>query len=331
MVSSQDGTRLGLTLTGLYRVLVPLSDPTTPDILSSVEFFRRPVLIKRTDDGQVEEAAGYSIASVFTPSEKRGKGYAGQMMRMLHQKIREGSPVPGEPSQPPKDNALSFLYSDVGRDFYAGLGDGDDAGWQVTGVRTTQWSANALASLSAEASSPATAVTSAELPLIAMIDQSVLERELESPNVSAPAFAVLPTPGTFQWICDRADHWEQTHGRPRHRIWGYTIGELGQPDFSFILFTYEGQKRYIKLTRMRIAPGKEQTHATELLKRVGQSAVNAGFDRVVGWQVAQTVLDALPEPAKGATAERNDSLSALKTYGIEGTMTWVANEGYAWC
>ena len=311
---------------------MPASDASTANILCAVETYRRPILIKRKDGDKAEEAAGYSIASVFTAPQNRGKGYAGQMMRILHQKIKDGRPIPGEPADSPMANALSFLYSDVGPDFYARHGpmDDDTPGWQVTGLRTTRFDALALAAF-LEGPVKAEALYGPALFLISMSDQRLLESELVSPDVAAPAFVVLPTPGTYQWIRDRADHWELAHGRRRHQVWGFSIGQMQSDDFSFVLFTYEGQKGYLRIVRMRIAPGQEHSHGPELLRRVGQVAVEKGFEKVVSWQVPQTILDAVPEAAKGDTADRTDSLSALKTYGGESNMNWMVNEGYAWC
>ena len=63
------------------------------------------------------------VASVFTPAQNRGKGYAGLMMRLLADKVREMTGNKG----------FSVLYSDVGPHFTPRM----EVGRRVT---PTNWS-----------------------------------------------------------------------------------------------------------------------------------------------------------------------------------------------
>jgi len=56
----------------------------------------------------LEEVPVIGVASVFTASKNRGKGYAGTMMQLLSKRIRE---ITG-------GRGFSVLYSDVGPEFY---------------------------------------------------------------------------------------------------------------------------------------------------------------------------------------------------------------------
>ena len=88
-----------------------------------------------------EEVFGYGIASVYTPPQNRGKGYARHMMSLLHWVLAPYSSLPPfqekwgslPPSVASCGNAsFSTLYSDIGPEFYRNCGpdEGSD-GWVV--------------------------------------------------------------------------------------------------------------------------------------------------------------------------------------------------------
>ncbi|TBU41719.1 hypothetical protein BD309DRAFT_964638 [Dichomitus squalens] len=148
-------------------VLAPRSDPTTIDFLCSCETFRRSALVSRQSGGSsapdVKEVTAYGVASVFTPAQKRGKGYARHMMRLLHWVLAPRSALsstfPEEWGVPPDEKILesagvgnaqfSVLYSDIGSDFYrsCGLDATSRNGWYVTGAKETSWHMNPEADL----------------------------------------------------------------------------------------------------------------------------------------------------------------------------------------
>lgn len=63
----------------------------------------------------------YSIGSVFTPEHHRKKGYASEMMRLLHDRFLAVDP----------GTKASFLHSDVGHDFYAKANTSQYLGWKT--------------------------------------------------------------------------------------------------------------------------------------------------------------------------------------------------------
>jgi hypothetical protein len=95
--------------------------------------------------------SSYAVASVYTPSRYRERGYAKHLMRLLHFVIADPSLLPPFPIEdwgvppviPPNANlpyrkaVASGLYSDVGSNFYRFCGPGmgpnatDKRGWNT--------------------------------------------------------------------------------------------------------------------------------------------------------------------------------------------------------
>ncbi|KAJ3392061.1 hypothetical protein HDU92_008659 [Lobulomyces angularis] len=88
-------------------VLIEHSKPF--EILSSCETYERSCSIS-TATGELVNGRCFSIASVFTPPNHRGKGFASEMMKLLFNILKN------------KGALASNLNSDVGRLFYAKFG-----------------------------------------------------------------------------------------------------------------------------------------------------------------------------------------------------------------
>ncbi|PIL27593.1 hypothetical protein GSI_10744 [Ganoderma sinense ZZ0214-1] len=111
---------------------------------------------------EVQEVTAYGVASVFTPSRNRKKGYARHMMRLLHWVLARRSALPPtfpkEWGTPPDQKMLqsagvanaqfSVLYSDIGSEFYrsSGLDALSHNGWCVAGSTETSWTFDTEAS-----------------------------------------------------------------------------------------------------------------------------------------------------------------------------------------
>jgi hypothetical protein len=85
-----------------------LIDSPSNEPLCGCETFNRKRAFVKSAGKPVAEVPVFGIASVFTPSKNRGKGYAGQMMRLLAARLREQTAGKG----------FSVLYSDIGPSFY---------------------------------------------------------------------------------------------------------------------------------------------------------------------------------------------------------------------
>jgi hypothetical protein len=117
-------------------VLVPRDDPTTTDILAHCDTYRRAGVV-RLPDGRQRDVVTYNVGLVFTPPQRRKKGYAKHMMRLMHYVVAPLGvlpPFPQEWGRLPEerfgDATFSTLYSDVGDAFYARCTKGLTApGW----------------------------------------------------------------------------------------------------------------------------------------------------------------------------------------------------------
>jgi len=108
---ARERTLASTTLTGNGGILSwVLVNPADPDkILSSCETIKKDALIsqpliKQDSPSTVRAVAAHGVGSVFTPSDQRGNGYAGVMLRLLAETLKRGNP-----------NGFNVLYSDIGK------------------------------------------------------------------------------------------------------------------------------------------------------------------------------------------------------------------------
>ncbi|KAK4049703.1 hypothetical protein OIV83_003978 [Microbotryomycetes sp. JL201] len=303
-------------------VLVPTDDPETKDILCSCETFRRPV-IWCPRAGVVKDAVAYSIASVFTPPHNRGKRYASHMMSTLHSKLRLDKQIVNDNIPSVSDNAskgqdavVSFLFSDVG-DFYASCGP---PGWHSQGLSTTVWQLDGYPA-DVSISSSLSAVKAQDFKRVADADARIVRDDVASKG-PYPAFAVVLTEGTLDWTTTRATEYARQNNLPEPQIWGFETGS------SLILFSYELKRQTVKVLRVRADCANV---LEQLLDGVAAVARELGANRIVAWQVDETLVQGLPSDKQGKTADRTDSLSALAEYAGEGEIAWRINEACFWC
>lgn len=128
---------------------MPRHDPLTTDLLAHCETFQRQSWIRK-GDSKAESATSYGIASVYTPSNHRGKGYARQLLQLIHYLIASPDLLPPfpeawgpKPDVGPKNAAFSVLYSGIGDKFYASCRQGEGStskdGWIRQPVTTRTW------------------------------------------------------------------------------------------------------------------------------------------------------------------------------------------------
>lgn len=92
--------------------------PDERPILSSCETFRKRALTN-DKDGTVTEGVVYGVASVFTPPNARGQGYAGKLMEELKEVLKSWQGRDGGDGQ---RVIGSILFSDIGKKYYARWG-----------------------------------------------------------------------------------------------------------------------------------------------------------------------------------------------------------------
>ncbi|KAI3644919.1 hypothetical protein MP228_011083 [Amoeboaphelidium protococcarum] len=90
-----------------YYVLIDDQDPG--QFLCHCEAYKRPARVYQSESEYVEVQCA-SIASVFTPKQHRGRGYASKMMGLIAEDLKQ------------REFQFSTLFSDIGCQFYAMLG-----------------------------------------------------------------------------------------------------------------------------------------------------------------------------------------------------------------
>ncbi|KAJ8128803.1 hypothetical protein O1611_g4826 [Lasiodiplodia mahajangana] len=88
--------------------------PGRRQVFCSCESFRKRCLIS-DEKGNIKEGLVHAIASVFCPSEFRGRGYGTRLMKELAKALRGWQPEYGK-------SVGSVLYSDIGKEYYARSG-----------------------------------------------------------------------------------------------------------------------------------------------------------------------------------------------------------------
>ncbi|KAM5533895.1 hypothetical protein V8D89_012435, partial [Ganoderma adspersum] len=158
---------------------------------------------------EIQKVTAYGVASVFTPSRNRGKGYARHMMRLLHWVLAPRSALPPTfPNQwgvAPDEKMLqsagvanaqfSVLYSDIGSEFYrsSGVDAASRNGWYVTGAKGTSWTFDAEADTSSPPQPGATTpnhnvkhLTQDEVTVLYDYDADWMEDDLSRPSATGP-------------------------------------------------------------------------------------------------------------------------------------------------
>ncbi|SCV67254.1 BQ2448_5900 [Microbotryum intermedium] len=352
----QRETRLGETQQGKCLqcwVLVPSSDPDTPDFYCSVETFRRPLLLLTKPGTPVRRGITYSIASVFTPPHHRRKGHARMMMALLHDQLRRkdgyGSNAPlslqetlsgpsGTSTHLFNDAETSFLYSDVG-EFYAKCGN---PGWHIQGRTTVEYQIASIPptprepeSSTRSGSSPQP-ISRAQFETLAKAHSTFLQIELA--RQAEPSVIVEPTGSTYEWMTTRSTAGFQLGGvECASDPWGFEMGSSDDPEsWSFIVFAFDAapKKRIVNLLRVRCA--RKEDYPRLLSKVVEHVRASWGEQgKIIGWNVDESwITEAEKKRLKGATFERDEHLAAMAVYakGFENqSIRWLKNEQYSWC
>ncbi|EJD07437.1 uncharacterized protein FOMMEDRAFT_71777 [Fomitiporia mediterranea MF3/22] len=313
-------------------VLAPRENPTTLDFKSSCETYRRRSLVKRPGSTSSEEVYGYGIASVFTPPNNRGKGYARRLMSFLHWVIAPHASLPPFPSSwgtpPPErpgcnNGVFSALYSDIGPDFYASAGPSEDTkGWIVREPYSTIWD------------------VPKDLEPISSVRwlnedscKEVIERDTELIRKSFPSdpervtFGFLPNEGVAMFMIFRTEFFAPGQPYAIPDKWGVELPPKDSSEESLCFATWSLDVRppppTLIVTRIRAT---KETFPT-ILSCLFSAARESDMKRVEIWNLPSD-LEEVAEQSGGRKEERDEHLNAFKWYGPEKNedLKWVYNE-----
>ncbi|KAH6899517.1 hypothetical protein BKA70DRAFT_1313711 [Coprinopsis sp. MPI-PUGE-AT-0042] len=320
-------------------VLAPRDDPETLDFMCACETFRREVFVSRTDPptpGGLE--TGYAIASVFTPPDKRGKGYAKHMMRLLHWIIARPdtrpSKFPEEWGEPPAqvegfmNASVSVLYSDVGTDFYAGCGflPGTRDGWIVAPRAATIWKVSAGSETHHDAWRW---LSKEELDVFWEKDSEIIAREMKEHGLKGQdaAFSFTPRHGVAAFQPLRIQQFIEEEG-PIPTFYGVTL-KSQEETLAYASWTFQFPSfSKLIITRLRV-PG----HLFgELISAIMGYCKERGMEEIEVWNLQEDLVS--QAASMGATtADMENHLPSVKWYSLSPSecVEWMNNEKFSWC
>ena len=320
--------------------------PNERQILCSCESFCKRSLTSDTS-GIISENIVHGVASVFSPSEYRGRGYAARMMyelaRTLYTWQAEGQQCVG-----------STLYSDIGKQYYAKLG------WLPNSTNShIELESRALGWLSL-----ATPIMKDEIGDLCWRDEQLVRSHMSTPTREANIrFTIIPDLEHMRWHISKEEfatkHLFNTLPRAKgaragpsgSKVWAlWTHRYYGHPDAStsrnvlyilrLVMEVDETATRLSSDATKRPEPTvyEQQIVYLRAILQAAQTEANEWeLDVVKIWDPTPLVLDMLAQGGlEYKVIEReNDSIASLLWYDADGGVSderplWLNNEHYAW-
>ncbi|KAG0209205.1 hypothetical protein BGX28_010492 [Mortierella sp. GBA30] len=319
-------------------VLVPRTfDPEYPDldlILSAVETYERPGIIATKEQG-LKDVLSISVASVFTPAQFRGYGYASHMMKLLWKKIEAMDKV-----------AFTYLYSDIGPKFYGRLGwtpkRSDEMVIPV--VQSNTVVVDPTDSSSVDLDSITDANLSELMDRDAELVRASIQSQLDSNSSSSSSLSsktalvvVTPEPRCIRWLHARSA-FAAEHILKLDQCNITSLGAKDAKSDSFVLWYHDLLEGKLRIIRWRLdienaKDGGDDT-AKDLIRAAVTEAQKWNLSSVVIWNPEHSLADLLgleikhresSIPSLGLT-----SFSSLSTTYTADNVDWILSEKYAW-
>ncbi|KAJ7293897.1 hypothetical protein C8J57DRAFT_1457858 [Mycena rebaudengoi] len=317
-------------------VLAPRDAPTTVDFKCACRTFKRAGIVRVAGPGapMVEDVVGYGIATLFTPPEYRGKGYARHLMRLLHWVLADEALLPagdfpaawGAPPlrlPGPAQARFSILYSDVGPTYYSACGPvpGDRGGWVMRGATTTVWDV-ASALPQADGLSQWTALDEAGVSKLWTEDAEKMWGDMKRGDAGL-SFTFLPTHGVAAFQHRRLHILLDRLVKPPMTAWGAVSSTNTDAYATWTVDPIPPTPSTLSVTRIRADPDV----FPDLVGHMVEVARTHNLQHVEVWNLPEQ-LEALARTLGARTFEREEHLPAFKWYGAESEedVTWAFNE-----
>ncbi|CAE6424583.1 unnamed protein product [Rhizoctonia solani] len=294
-------------------VLAPEDDPDTTNFYASCQIFTREVLTLRPGQTSPSSSFGHVMSAVLVPEEYRGKGYAKQLMSLLHSVVaphRYPNPlkVPSIISHP---STVSVLYSAIG-DYYSHcVPSAGESGWSIQKSFITTWPLSSIhISPSKRDSLPIELLSESDVTAVLESDDlkiptDMLELRKKDPTKLYFAFAPTAPLNAYSIILSK-----------------FTPGSPSDPPSLKLV-----------ITRLRARPNSFKV----LLDAAHRAAQDAKCDAIEVWNVPKHLEEVVQETG-GETVERESNLSSFKWYGEQpdsivnnADIIWALDERYNWC
>ncbi|KAF7306376.1 hypothetical protein MIND_00428800 [Mycena indigotica] len=320
----------------LVLLHAPRDNPTTLDFKCACKTFKRNGLVFNPSLGAIEEVICYGIASVYTPPENRGHGFAGHMMSLLHWVLGDEHflsnhdfPISkwGEPPVAAsgfRNGRFSALWSDVGN-CYSKCGplSSTGGGWVVRGTSTTTWDVR-----------PDSAPEAGGLDWVWLDDSGVSKlwqsdtqsiRRSLSTN-SRLAFAFQPSHGVASYPSRRLSIYTERLANPPV-TWGVASTDCETYTTWSIDPRPPGPLRLI-VTRLRA----DIRNLGPLVHKLFELALQHTVTQIEIWGLSLEMEEAAKKLG-AKVQQRVAHLPAFKWYGAESEseITWAFNEHFCWC
>ncbi|KAL1703516.1 hypothetical protein EV121DRAFT_207724 [Schizophyllum commune] len=313
----------------LTWVLAPRSDPETVDFMCACETYGRSG--RYFVDGELKTVTAYGVASVFTPIEKRRKGYANHMMRLLHWVLADEKflkSFPAEWGAPPPRVPIAgcgyfaTLWSDVGKEFYKACGVTPSTdGWVVRDPISTIWDIDSLQTTQPTAEWQW--LDKDEVKDAWRQDVPLMERDIVDfarTRQGKPVVAYMPDEGVAEF--------QQNRGLLNPSLHPYLVKSWGvkaaSGDLAYASWTIQiasPSAKTLLLTRLR---ARSVAQYKGLMNAIFWYAKENGFHKVETWNLP-SIYEEEARAAGGVTAERPKHLPALKFYAGD-EVDWMFNE-----
>lgn len=323
--------------------------PNRRPILASCESLRKRSLISR--DGTLTETISHGIGSVFCCPEYRGRGYASRMMRELGEKLRTW-----QAGTKGKTCGFSALWSDIGKNFYAGHG------WYPFPSSHIEFPPSPLAGGVRHV--PTMTLESKDLQRLCEQDEAFTRQALTRARDGKTHVCIIPDHEHIQWHHVREDFMCQKIFGRQPNIRGAIVGEEGHRVWAVWTRSFYGQVgetsagNTLHILRLVI---EDEVPESSLSTRTGGALSNGSLldeqaqklksvlqiaqAQAAEWKVLHVELWN-PTPLVQSLVQKtdlqysivdreNESIPCLMWYGEGGCkldeLEWVGNEKYGWC
>jgi hypothetical protein len=320
-----------------------LVDQTLPasrrKVLSSCESFRKRSLLRSA--GKVEDVIIHGIASVFCPSECRGRGYAARLMREVAQELRGWQSNHGRPIG-------SVLYSDIGKEYYARLG------WLPNPTNSHL----EFAPVKHGWPSQARAISEADLGKLCCRDENAVREALAKPEPETKTqVTILPDLEHMLWHLCKEDFATKylfskvpqakgaIAGVPGKLVWAiwtrryYNHVESAEHDnvLYILRLVIEGDataNRPNDYEQPRVTiDGAQGDSLKAVLEAAQAEAAEWRLDRVKLWEPSPLALESIEKSGLNydVVERQEESIASAFWFDDSPPPTWINNQHYAWC
>ncbi|KAF9953880.1 hypothetical protein BGZ70_000076 [Mortierella alpina] len=307
-------------------------------ILGAVETYERPGIVATVGDETLHEVSSVSVASVYAPSKYRSHGYGKLMMRLLWKKIED------------MGASFSFLYSDLGPDFYGNFGWTARTSTEIvilpsltlpappstaSSAMTTRASARAIKLETVTEESLAALIEHDTQLLRTQLIKKLKERLNTTPPKKTTFVAVTPEVRCIQWLHARAwfnakEIWKFQDPQMKDLTLGvYVAGTKDQ----FVLWHHDFTDDNLFILRWRIdstATNEEaDIIALAFVEAAQQEARKWRLSKIVFWNGHASLANLLGLKVKHRQ-HSIPSLGLIKSDQDTNNVEWVLNEKYSW-